>query len=93
MIVRLIDDGDDVGGLPKDSDAKYCIETLVKDFGWTYKETTGRNSHPAGFLLCSENNREGCRINVASTGQNTAKKMWRRAKACTHGDAPNRSHW
>lgn len=82
-----------MGGLPKDSDAKYCIEALENDFGWTYKMTTGKNSHPAGYLLCPENSRDGCRINVASTGQNTAKKTWRLARKCTHGNAPNRSHW
>lgn len=81
-----------MGGLPDDPDAKKALDALCREFGWEYTET-GPRSHPAGFLLCGEHSRDGCRINVASTGQNTAKKMWRKALRCSHGYRPTRRHW
>lgn len=81
-----------MGGLPGDPDSRDCLTVLVNEYGWNYVES-GPRAHPAGHLLCSHAARDGCRINVASTGQNTAKKIWQKAKRCTHGNAPDRRHW
>lgn len=88
-----VGEGQSVGGWPSDNDARKSIEALVADFSWTYQETEGGHSHPVGALLCSERSRLGCRINVYGTGHNTARKLWRAAKRCSHGCAPNRSQW
>lgn len=82
-----------MGGLPSDGDARKCIQALRSEFGWEYHETKGARAHPAGYLHCKEHSRDGCRINVAGTGKNTAKKIWAAARRCSHKCAPNRAHW
>jgi len=81
-----------MGGLPGDHDSRDCVRALVSEFGWRWVES-GPRSHPAGYLLCSHSSRDGCRINVASTGHNTARKIWQKARRCSHGNAPNRRQW
>lgn len=82
-----------MGGMPKGSDAKKCVDALCDEFGWTYHPSKGGRAHPAGALYCSEHSTEGCRINVASTGNNTARKVWAAARRCTHGCKPTRNQW
>lgn len=82
-----------MGGWPKDGDAKKCIDALEREFHWRYETADGRAAHVAGILYCSEASRDGCRVRVASTGQNTAKKVWQAAGRCAHGCAPTRRHW
>lgn len=81
-----------MGGLPDDPEAKKAVDVLCREFGWEYRQT-GPHSHPAGQLFCAEHSRDGCIINVASTGHNTARKMWQKARRCTHGCAPIYRQW
>lgn len=78
-----------MGGWPSDSEAKKCIRSLKKDFHWEYSTDVGGSSHLAGWLLCGQ----GCRIGVDGTARNTARALWRLAKKCEHGRAPNRRQW
>ena len=79
-----------MGGWPKDGDAKKAIKALVKEFDWTYDtDSPGGSAHPAGFLTCED----GCRTAVYSTGRNTARALWRVARKCVHGHAPDRLQW
>ena len=82
-----------MGGLPKGSDAKKCIDALTREFGWTYQETTGGAAHAAGIIMCPHRERGGCRKSVNGTGLNTARKIWQYALNCTHDYAPGRRHW
>jgi hypothetical protein len=78
-----------VGGWPKDGDAKKCIKALSSDFGWDYDTSVGKSAHITGKLLCGD----GCRISVMSTGNNTARAVWKASRRCTHGKAPDRAQW
>lgn len=81
-----------VGGLPKDAEARKALAVLCSEFDWTYTEANSR-AHPAGTLRCSESSRMGCTIQVNSTARNTARALWRMALKCTHGCAPIRRQW
>lgn len=81
-----------MGGLPKDAEAKKALFALRDEFKWTYTEASA-HAHPAGTLRCKEKSRMGCQIQVASTGNNTARAIWRIAMRCTHGSAPTRRQW
>lgn len=81
-----------MGGLPKDAEAKKALAALCDEFGWTYTEASS-HAHPAGTLRCTERSRMGCQIQVASTGRNTARALWRAASRCSHGCKPTRRQW
>jgi hypothetical protein len=78
-----------MGGYPKDSDAKKCIQVLQSEFNWTYDANVGKSAHHTAMMLCGE----GCRTPVFSTGNNTARALWRFARKCSHGKAPARPQW
>lgn len=80
-------------GLPKDSDAKKVIRVLRREFGWDYIDPPGFSGHVVGTLMCPENTRNGCRLPVYGTGNNTARALWQDANRCTHGASPGRAHW
>lgn len=76
-----------MGGWPKDPDARKAIRALKSDFDWTYDTSVGKSAHRAGRLLCGA----GCDVTVYSTARNTARALWRAARRCTHGHAPDRT--
>lgn len=75
-----------MGGWPRDPDARKAIKKLCKEFGWTYDTDTGNSAHGVGSLLCGE----GCRNPVWGTAKNPARGLWKRARQCPHGNAPDR---
>lgn len=77
------------GAWPKDKDARKVIAVLEDDFGWTYDTDVGSSAHGIGYLRCGE----GCRPVVYGTAHNTARTLWRLARKCSHGHAPDRRSW
>lgn len=63
------------------------IEAVVDDAvrsGWTLEKGTG---HAWGFLLCAQNDRDGCMWPVWSTPKNPgnfARQLGRRVAKCAH---------
>jgi hypothetical protein len=79
-----------MGGWPKDSEAKKMLRILEKEFGWIYDpEHPGKSAHATGTLFCGA----GCQSPVWSTGNNTARALWKFARKCPHDKAPDRQHW
>lgn len=75
-----------MGGYPKSADAKKAIRKLEDEFDWVYDTGVGNSSHTVGMLACSGS----CRLPVYGTSNNAAMGIWRQARKCRHGHAPDR---
>lgn len=69
------------------------IEAAIREAearGWRVQ---AGGSHAWGFLLCTEQSREGCRVTVYSTPRNPenhARQIRYQIGACTHGQGEAR---